>query len=148
MIQIQQQDFDVALEYQRIAANPRAGAIVFFVGTVRDMNNDESVSELFLEHYPQMTEKVIMDLVDQAKQRWSIEEVNIIHRVGRLTVNEQIVFVGVGSAHRREAFAACEFIMDILKTSAPFWKKETRHGENFWLEQRASDKQAAHRWSK
>ncbi|CAG9296783.1 molybdopterin synthase catalytic subunit MoaE [Celerinatantimonas diazotrophica] len=146
MIKIQQEDFNVGQQYTRLANNPEAGAIVFFVGCVRDMNQDESVSGLFLEHYPDMTEKVIEQIVSQAQERWHLSDVNVVHRVGQLEVNEQIVFVGVSAAHRNDAFAGAEFIMDKLKTAAPFWKKENRQGKSYWLEQRQSDVQAANKW--
>lgn len=146
MIKVQTEDFDVAANYQALQASPEAGAIVFFVGSVRDLNEKEPVSELFLEHYPGMTEQVLENLVGEATQRWNLTEARVIHRVGRLQVNDQIVFVGVSARHRHSAFEAAEYIMDQLKTNAPFWKKETRLGESHWLDQRAGDADAAARW--
>ncbi|MFM2481086.1 molybdenum cofactor biosynthesis protein MoaE [Celerinatantimonas sp. YJH-8] len=146
MISVQTEDFDIAEHYQALLNSPRAGAIVFFVGTVRDLNQKEPVTELFLEHYPEMTEQVLNSLVAEAVNRWALIDTRIIHRVGYLNVNEQIVFVGVSAPHRKDAFAAAEYIMDQLKTKAPFWKKETRLGQSHWLEQRASDEEAAARW--
>lgn len=147
MIKIQQEDFDVGEQYALLANNPKAGAIVFFVGSVRDMNLDEPVSGLFLEHYPDMTEQVIEQIIIQATERWKLSDTHVLHRVGQLQVNEQIVFVGVSAAHRSDAFAGAEFIMDKLKTSATFWKKESRQGKSYWLEQRLSDVQAADKWA-
>ncbi|MFM2483986.1 molybdenum cofactor biosynthesis protein MoaE [Celerinatantimonas yamalensis] len=146
MIGVQGEDFDVGLQYQQLANNPRAGAIVFFVGTVRDMTDGQHVTELFLEHYPQMTETVLAQVVAQASEQWELIDVHLIHRVGKLSVNEQIVFVGVSAKHRKNAFAAAAYIMDQLKTCAPFWKKETRQGQSIWLEQRDSDVSAASQW--
>ncbi|RJG48494.1 molybdopterin synthase catalytic subunit MoaE [Motilimonas pumila] len=146
MIKVQQQDFDIQHEYQALAKDSQAGAIVTFVGLVRDMNLGKQVQGLELEHYPGMTEQSLRTIVQQAKTRWQLLQCRVIHRVGKLALNEQIVYVGVSSAHRGDAFAACEFIMDYLKTQAPFWKKEhTDEGAN-WLDARESDDQAAERW--
>jgi len=153
MISIQQEDFDLATEYQALRADaPNIGAIVTFTGLVRDFNLIESMPEntavqgLFLEHYPGMTEKSLAAIIETAKTRWSIINTRVVHRIGAMHPGDQIVFVGVNSAHRGDAFAACEFIMDYLKTQAPFWKKElTEEGER-WVESRDTDQQAAERW--
>lgn len=121
------------------------GALVTFTGMVRDLI-DEPVSGLFLEHYPGMTERALQEIIDRARQRWALGDICIIHRVGRLESGEPIVFIGVSSAHRREAFQACEYLMDYLKTKAPFWKKEfTTEGER-WVAAKTSDEEAARRW--
>ncbi|WP_157378604.1 molybdopterin synthase catalytic subunit MoaE [Aliagarivorans taiwanensis] len=147
VISVQKEDFDVAALYQALQQNPSSGAVVTFTGLVRDLNLGTAVNALFIEHYPGMTERALSDIVEQAKQRWPINDVAVVHRVGRLEVNQQIVFVGVNSAHRQAAFDACEFIMDYLKTSAPFWKKELSDQGEQWLEQRESDRVASKRWS-
>lgn len=147
MIKVQQEDFSLASEYKALWADaPKIGAIVTFTGLVRDFNADESVTGLFLEHYPGMTEKVLAQLVEDAKKRWPIINVRIIHRIGELKASDQIVFVGVNSEHREAAFAACEFLMDFLKTKAPFWKKEQRQSGDTWVEAKATDKERATRW--
>ena len=148
MISIQTDDFDVGTEYEALrSTGPGTGAIVTFSGLVRDSGDLSGVTGLFLEHYPGMTEQVIQGLIDEASRRWDVQQVRVIHRVGRLALADQIVFVGVCSAHRGDAFAACEFIMDALKTSAPFWKKEiTREGEH-WVEQKDSDVARSQGWS-
>lgn len=147
MIKIQQQDFNVAEEYQALRADaPKIGAIAIFTGLVRDVSNDDTVTGMFLEHYPGMTEKVLTELVEQAKQRWPIINVRIIHRIGELKTADQIVFVGVSSEHREAAFAACEFLMDFLKTQAPFWKREERKDGSHWVEAKDSDQERATRW--
>lgn len=146
MIAIQQQDFDLAEEYQKLRQYSSAGAIVTFCGLVRDLDNDESVSAIELEHYPGMTEKLLQEVVDQAKARWNIQHTRVIHRVGYLQAKDQIVFVGVSSAHRRDAFNACEFIMDYLKTRATIWKKQYSHDGTQWVEAKNSDVEATNRW--
>jgi len=124
------------------------GAIASFVGLARDMNDGSGVAAMTLEHYPGMTEKALAALVEEAQSRWTLLDVTLIHRVGRLLPGDPIVLVAVAGSHRGEAFAACEFIMDYLKTRAPFWKKEdTPEGER-WVEARASDDAAAMRWGK
>ncbi|KAA1172375.1 molybdenum cofactor biosynthesis protein MoaE [Marinobacter salinexigens] len=147
MISIQIEDFDVAAEHSALrSSGAGTGAIATFTGLVRDSGDMEGVTGLCLEHYPGMTEQVIAGLIEQASQRWNVREARVIHRVGRLTLSDQIVFVGVCSAHRGDAFAACEFIMDALKTSAPFWKKElTKDGEH-WVEQKNSDLDKTKTW--
>jgi molybdopterin synthase catalytic subunit len=146
-VRIQEHDFDVSSELAALrAGDKRVGAVATFVGVVRDLNDAAQVSTLTLEHYPGMTEKALAQIVDDAKQRWDIYDALVIHRVGPLRPSEQIVLVAVTSAHRGESFAACQFIMDYLKTRAPFWKKEkTPEGER-WVEARASDEDAAARW--
>lgn len=145
-ISVQTEDFNPGLEYQQLENNSSVGAIVTFSGTVRDLNFGEPVGGLFLEHYPGMTEKALREIVDEAQRRWALLAVRLIHRVGQMYPGDRIVFVAVASAHRREAFAACEFIMDYLKTRAPFWKKETTPDGDRWVEARESDQEAAERW--
>jgi molybdopterin synthase catalytic subunit len=146
-VRIQQHDFDVSSELAALrAGDKRVGAVATFVGVVRDLNDAAQVSTLTLEHYPGMTEKALAQIVEDAKQRWDIYDALVVHRVGPLSPSDQIVLVAVTSAHRGESFAACQFIMDYLKTRAPFWKKEkTPEGER-WVEARASDEDAAARW--
>ena len=156
-VRIQTEDFDLGQELisMRLAehANNDAvnnvgniGALVSFVGQVRDINDGDAVNTLTLEHYPEMTEKALLAIESEAKTRWDIVDSLIIHRVGTLKPQDQIVLVAVTSAHRGEAFKACEFIMDYLKTSAPFWKKEaTSQGER-WVDAKVSDDDAKARW--
>ena len=146
-VSIQQEPFDVAavIDAMRVS-DPGVGAIASFVGVCRDINDGTGVSDMTLEHYPGMTERAIQEIIERAGQRWSLRACEVIHRVGRLAPTELIVLVAVASAHRGDAFAACEFIMDFLKTEAPFWKKETTpHGER-WVDARNSDTQALERW--
>ena len=146
-VRIQTDDFDAGRELAAIRnADPAIGAVAAFIGTVRDVNADAAVSSMTLEHYPGMTEKALATIVDDAKARWNIAEALVIHRVGPLKPADQIVLVAVTSEHRGEAFAACEFIMDYLKTRAPFWKKEETPEGARWVEARASDDDAAARW--
>ncbi|AHK16985.1 MAG: molybdopterin synthase catalytic subunit MoaE [Thalassolituus sp.] len=148
-ITVQTDDFNIADEYQALCGqNTETGAIVFFSGLVRDRNEGIDVTGLFLEHYPGMTERSLEDIVKQARLRWPILQVRLIHRVGQLDINDQIVFVGVSSAHREAAFDACRFIMDFLKTEAPFWKKETRTDGHHWIESQTKDQEAKTRWNK
>jgi len=148
MIRVQEQDFDVAEEYRALRADaPKIGAIAMFSGLVREMSHDEAITGMFLEHYPGMTEKVLTELVKRAKQRWPIINARIIHRIGNLNKSDQIVFVGVNSEHREAAFAACEFLMDFLKTQAPFWKREQRKSGSRWVEAKGSDQERAIRWN-
>ncbi|CCN82840.1 Molybdopterin synthase catalytic subunit [Vibrio nigripulchritudo SFn27] len=146
-VSVQKEDFSLADEYEVLAQGTSSGAVVTFVGKVRDMNLGDNVIGLSLEHYPGMTEKSLESLCEQAKQRWSIENIRVIHRVGDLDIGDQIVFVGVSSAHRGDAFNACEFVMDYLKTQAPFWKKERTTDSVRWVESRESDAAAASRWA-
>src|SRR6184192_4500392 len=146
-VRIQTEDFDVAREIAALrAGDPRVGAVAAFIGLVRDINDAAAVSTLTLEHYPGMTEKALARIVEDAKSRWNVYDALVIHRVGELKPTDQIVLVVVTSAHRGDAFAACEFIMDYLKTRAPFWKKEHRAAGATWVESRAADDEAAERW--
>ena len=146
-VRIQTEDFDIAKELALLrAGNPAVGAVAAFIGVVRDLNDSAEVRTLTLEHYPGMTEKALAGIVAEARQRWDVCDALVIHRVGRLEPTDQIVLVAVASAHRGDAFAACEFIMDFLKTRAPFWKKEVTAAGERWVEARASDDDAAARW--
>ena len=146
-VRIQTEDFDVGAEVAAMRkGNPAIGAIASFVGVVRDVNEGDQVSEMTLEHYPGMTEKSIEQIVTQARGRWSVIDALVVHRVGLLRPTDQIVLVIVASAHRGDAFAACEFIMDYLKTQAPFWKKEETGEGGRWVDARAADDIAAERW--
>ena len=148
-IKVQTADFDVGAELAALRANdPRVGALASFLGLVRDLNEGASVSAMTLEHYPGMTEKALEAIVAEAKGRWDIYDALVIHRVGPLQPCDQIVLVAVTSAHRGEAFAACEFIMDYLKTRAPFWKKEDIPDGGRWVDARETDDSAAARWHK
>lgn len=146
-IRVQTAPFDPGHELNAVhAGNMRVGAVVSFVGYVRDINQEETIKELFLEHYPGMTEKALAKIRDEAMQRWPLIDAHILHRVGALHLAEPIVFVATSSMHREAAFAACEFIMDYLKTRAPFWKKEQTSSGSHWVEGRDSDTLAASRW--
>jgi len=146
---VQESDFDLSTEIAALReARPELGAVVAFIGLVRDVNAGAAVSEMTLEHYPAMTQKALDAIVEQAKQRWNIAEALVINRVGRLLPTDQIVLVAVVGAHRGPAFQACEFIMDYLKTQAPFWKKEQTPNGAHWVEARDSDEAAAQRWRK
>jgi len=138
-ISVQQEDFDLGLEIRRISRNKSIGAVASFVGLVRDV-------AMTLEHYPGMTERAIAKIVDEAKSRWQVIDCAVIHRYGALQPNDQIVMVAVASGHRGDAFAACEFIMDYLKTQAPFWKKEQTPDGTRWVEAKTDDDKAAERW--
>ncbi|AKU20413.1 molybdopterin synthase catalytic subunit MoaE [Massilia sp. MB5] len=147
-VRIQTDDFDVAGELAGLrAGDARVGGIVSFVGTVRDLNEGATISSMELEHYPGMTEQSIQAIIDQARQRWPLYGALVIHRVGPLRPMDQIVLVAVTSAHRGEAFAACEFIIDYLKTEAPFWKKEETPEGARWVDARVSDDQALRKWA-
>ena len=148
MISVQTEDFSLADEYQQLRNKlpERTGAIVTFSGLVRDYGDQDGVSSLELEHYEGMTQRSLQAIVDDASQRWDIIDTRIIHRVGRLELSDQIVFVGVSSAHRLAAFQACEFIMDYLKTSAPFWKKEITDDNATWVEAKQSDAAQVETW--
>ena len=146
-IRVQREPFDVGAEIDRLrAGDGRVGAVASFVGTVRDVNDDATVRTLTLEHYPGMTEKALEAVTAEAKRRFDVYEVCVIHRVGELEPTDAIVFVGVTSAHRGDAFDACRFVMDYLKTRAPFWKKEETPEGPRWVEARTSDEEAASRW--
>ena len=148
-IRVQTEDFDLTTEIAQLRADtPKVGAIVNFVGVVRDLNDGEQVAEMELEHYPGMTEKALEDIVLQAKARWDLFDALVIHRVGPLKPLDQIVLVAVTSAHRGEAFAACEFIIDYLKTNAPFWKKEQTPQGARWVDARVSDDEATQKWAR
>jgi len=147
MIRVQTADFNVPDEYQRISQDNSDGAVVTFIGKVRDFNDGSAVTDLTLEHYPGMTEAVLEQLEAQARERWPLNQVTIIHRVGKMLLGEQIVFIGVSSAHRKAAFAACEFLIDFLKTKAPFWKLEVGEQGASWVEARDADEQAADIWN-
>jgi molybdopterin synthase catalytic subunit len=146
-VRVQTADFDISAEVARLrAANPKIGAVASFIGVVRDVNDGDQVAAMTLEHYPGMTERSIEAIIGEARARWNIYDALVVHRVGRLAPLDQIVLVIVTSAHRGDAFAACEFLMDYLKTRAPFWKKEEIPGASRWVEARASDDAAAARW--
>ncbi|MFN4342162.1 MAG: molybdopterin synthase catalytic subunit MoaE [Azonexus sp.] len=146
-VRVQEADFDVGAELAALRAqDARVGALASFLGLVRDINDGAQVAGMMLEHYPGMTEKALEAIVAEAKGRWDIYEALVIHRVGPLRPCDQIVLVAVTSAHRGEAFAACEFIMDYLKTRAPFWKKEETPEGGRWVDARETDDSAAARW--
>lgn len=146
-IRVTEEDFDMSIEIAQLrAAHPEVGAIVAFVGLVRDMNDDAAVAAMTLEHYPGMTERTIQTIVDQARTRWPLSATLVIHRVGTLQRQEQIVLVAVASVHRAEAFAACEYIMDHLKTCVPFWKKERTIDSARWVDARPKDASALAKW--
>ena len=146
-VRIEQADFSVQQEIdslRRLSAN--VGAIATFSGLVRDRQDGQIITALFLEHYPGMTEKSLQKILQEAEQRWPLLAVTVIHRIGELKPGDQIVFVGVSSSHRAAAFAACEFIMDYLKTRAPFWKKCLLGNSQHWVEAKDSDHAAGERW--
>ncbi|MFC2970717.1 molybdopterin synthase catalytic subunit MoaE [Azotobacter bryophylli] len=146
-IRVQTAAFDPGAELNALhAADVGVGGVVGFVGYVRDFNEGREVGGLFLEHYPGMTEKALAKIADEAGRRWPLLNLEILHRIGRLEPGEPIVFVGCASAHRQAAFEACEFVMDYLKTRAPFWKKEDTGEGPRWVEGRDSDQEAAGRW--
>ena len=146
-IRIQAQPFDAgAIIGAAHRANPKVGAVAAFVGLVRDVNEGSEVSEMTLEHYPGMTERAIEGICRDAAERWEVLDTRVVHRVGTLRPTDPIVVVTVASVHRKDAFEACEFIMDFLKTRAPFWKKERTGSGERWVQARASDDEAAARW--
>lgn len=148
-IRVQREDFDISHEIRALhAGSPQVGAVASFVGLVRTDGDAGAVRAMMLEHYPGMTEKSLNEIATEAKRRWPIYAVSIIHRVGELRPAEQIVFVGVAGTHRGDAFAACEFIVDYLKTRAPFWKREQSDEGSRWVAARDTDDSAAARWSK
>jgi molybdopterin synthase catalytic subunit len=147
-VRVQTSDFDLSTEIAALRSmDARVGAVVSFVGTVRDMNEGASVAEMELEHYPGMTEQAIGKIVEQARARWPLFGAVVVHRVGPLAPMEQIVLVACSAAHRGEAFAACEFIIDYLKTDAPFWKKEQTPEGARWVDARATDDIALEKWA-
>ncbi len=146
-ISVQLEDFDAGCEMAAVrAGNPKVGAVASFVGVVRDMNDGAGIATMTLEHYPGMTEKALAGIIEEAKGRWEVLDCTVIHRIGKLAPLDQIVFVAVASGHRGDAFAACEFIMDYLKTRAPFWKQEETPEGARWVEAKDSDDAAAGRW--
>lgn len=146
-VRVQAGDFDAGAELARLRkGNPKVGGIVSFIGTVRDVNEGASVAEMELEHYPGMTEQALQDIARRANERWPLFGTLVIHRVGPLRPTEQIVMVAVSAAHRGEAFDACEFIIDYLKTEAPFWKKEQTPQGARWVDARVSDDAALGKW--
>lgn len=147
IVRVQTEDFDVGAEIRSLReGNPAVGAVASFIGCVRDMNEGDSVGLMYLEHYPGMTERELEKISAEACSRWDIFDTLVIHRVGELKPLDQIVFVAVTSAHRGESFAACEFVMDYLKTRAPFWKRESTPQGERWVDARAADDAAAERW--
>lgn len=147
-IRVQRDDFSLAAEYEacREAAGPDCGAIATFIGLVRHVEGDAQVTGLHLEHYPGMTEKSINQIVDDARNRWSLQHVRVVHRIGALPAGSQIVLVIVASSHRPDAFAACEFVMDFLKTEAVFWKKEIRSDGEVWIKSTTGDYERRDGW--
>ena len=145
-VRVQTEDFDVGVESRALQADA-VGAIALFVGTVRGLSSDNGVTAMTLEHYPGMTESELERIEAEARARWPLEDVTIIHRVGRLEAGDQIVLVGAASPHRQAAFDAAQFIMDFLKTDAPFWKAEERGDETSWVDARESDDAARKRWT-
>ena len=139
-VAVQREDFDAGAEMRAVSRDPKVGAVASFVGVVREV-------PMALEHYAGMTEREIGKIVEEAKTRWQVMDCTVIHRYGELAPTDQIVLVAVASAHRGDAFAACEFVMDYLKTRAPFWKREQTAEGTRWVEARASDDQAADRWT-
>ena len=149
MISIQEADFNVQDEMDAFKTDcPKIGAICCFTGLVREFGDKSDLTGMLLEHYPGMTEKALQTIIDQAHERWPINQVRVIHRVGELKMSDQIVFVGVSSAHREASFSACEFIMDYLKVDAPFWKKELTTSSDNWVEEKGTDQKRAERWKK
>lgn len=147
-VRVQEADFDLSAEVAALRAeNPKVGAVACFIGTVRDLNEGSAIETMELEHYPGMTEKSLEGIADQARERWPGSDVLIVHRVGKLKPLDQIVLVATTAMHRAEAFESCAFVMDYLKTQAPFWKKEkTERGER-WVDARESDDAALARWT-
>lgn len=147
VVRVQEADFEVGAELAALRRDdPQIGALTAFVGLVREMNEGAGVSEMTLEHYPGMTERVLEAIVGEARRRWAVLDALVIHRVGRLLPTDQIVLVAVVGVHRGETFAACQFIIDTLKTRAPFWKREETPAGGRWVDARAADDQAAERW--
>ena len=145
-ISVQREDFDIGFEVKSLAGNTKIGAVAAFIGLVRDVNEGASVGAMTLERYPGMTEKALAAIVEEAKGRWEVLDCTVIHRYGELKPADQIVLVVVASGHRGDAFAACEFLMDYLKTRAPFWKKEQTPEGARWVEAKDTDDKAAERW--
>ena len=146
-VRVQHEDFDAGVEIARLRANnSKVGAVASFIGIVRDLNEGTAVASITLEHYPGMTEKSLVAIAEQAKVRWRLLDILVIHRVGTLAPTDQIVLVVTTSSHRGDAFAACQFVMDYLKTDAPFWKKESTDAGVRWVDARDSDAEARERW--
>ncbi|HXF46503.1 MAG TPA: molybdenum cofactor biosynthesis protein MoaE [Burkholderiaceae bacterium] len=146
-VRVQREDFDAGAEIARLrAGNPKVGAVASFIGVARDVNDGDAVAAMTLEHYPGMTERALQDICDQARARFDIIDLLVVHRFGELKPGEQIVLVAVAGSHRGEAFAACEFVMDYLKTEAPFWKKERTAAGERWVDARESDDERRARW--
>jgi molybdopterin synthase catalytic subunit len=149
MVRIQHDPFDVGVEIGRLQGDDaRVGAVACFVGVMRDRNDGDTVTAMTLEHYPGMTERALEQIITQARGRWDLIDVLVVHRVGELKPTDPIVLVAVTSAHRGEAFAACEYVMDYLKTDAPFWKKEVTPTGERWVDARVSDDRARERWER
>ena len=149
MIRVQLEDFDAAAELDKLVGdNKRIGGVVSFVGLVRDFAGDRPIAGMTLEHYPAMTTRLLAEIAAEAERRWPLDACLIVHRYGRLVPGDRIVLAIVASAHREAAFAACQFLVDWLKTKAPFWKLEESGGAQTWVEARASDDQAVQRWAK
>ncbi|NKC11374.1 MAG: molybdenum cofactor biosynthesis protein MoaE [Gammaproteobacteria bacterium] len=147
-VRVQEEDFNVSQELAKLRASGNGiGALATFIGVVRDLNGDQCINTITLEHYPDMTERSIKAIVEEAGKRWAVMGAIVVHRVGRLAPSEQIVLVAVASAHRGASFKACEFIMDYLKTQAPLWKKEDTPAGSVWVQARAADTQTATRWT-
>ena len=145
-ISVQEAEFDQNAVYPWLSESHSVGATVIFVGKVRDLNLGDDVSSLYLEHYPAMTEKALQEIISEAQSRWNIQRVSVIHRVGLLHTGDEIVLVGISSSHRGDAYHANEFIMDYLKSKAPFWKKEQTNKGDRWIKARDSDKEALKKW--
>jgi len=146
-VRVQREDFDAGAEIAALRrGNPRVGAVASFIGVARDVNDGDAVATLTLEHYPGMTERALEDICAQARARWKVIDLLVVHRIGELKPTDQIVLVVVTGEHRGEAFAACEFVMDYLKTEAPFWKKEAGAQGERWVDARAADDAARDRW--
>ena len=147
-VKVQAEDFDLSTEVDALRrAHPEAGALACFIGVVRDLNQGVAVAQMELEHYPGMTEKALQAIVEQAQARWPLADALVIHRYGKLAPTDQIVLVAVATAHRGDAFAACEFIMDYLKNEAPFWKKEVTAAGERWVDAREMDRRALDKWN-
>ncbi len=148
-VRVQREDFDAGAEIARLrGSDPKVGAVASFIGVARDVNDGAPVATMSLEHYPGMTERALEDICAQARKRWNIIDILVVHRIGTLKPTDQIVLVIVTGAHRGEAFAACEFVMDYLKTDAPFWKKESTPAGERWVDARQHDDDARARWEK
>ena len=147
-IRVQSEPFDPATEQESLwRGHPQVGALVSFLGLMRDLNEGKQVAQMTLEHYPGMTEKALQAIAEEAAERWALDGIRILHRVGTLSPQDPIVLVAVTSAHRGDAFRACEFLIDYLKTRAPFWKKETTESGERWVEARHTDTASAERWA-